>query len=438
MTPQNGAEISTEEVRLELDSVLHSPSLERCERLQKFLQCICDLTLRGEGVRINEYLIGSEVFQRGPDYSPHEDSIVRRQAHTLRRKLQQHYQKDGRGSAIQIELPLGRYVPIFRRREEIAPPAEPAPLGPITPGVPADSESLPRRWFLGALAGSSALFAAGWLTGRSGSAGQLQRLDPAVREIWGDWLSDPAGAVICFSNPLSLGITPTSGAAGSAYPQLTSDQAKYARDAFELPPGDLYIQKGLSLGKMGEALGSISLATLFATAGAPVRTTQSRFVSWQDLTRQNLIVLGNSDMNRWVDPLLEGLPFRLAATSAAKPLAILNPNPEPGEQTEYIRDPANLSQEYVLISMIPGVDGTRKLLLISGLASTATESACGFLMEGARLKELLAVLRKRSADHRGSWYFQAILRTEGHDKVPTKTALVAVRVLPFQNIRTVR
>src|SRR5258708_5480946 len=112
MMPQNGSEVSAEEVRLELDSVLHSPSFERCERLQKFLQRICELTLQGEGVRINEYLIGSEVFQRGPDYSPHEDSIVRRQAHTLRRKLQQHYQKEGLGSAVHIELPLGRYVPI--------------------------------------------------------------------------------------------------------------------------------------------------------------------------------------------------------------------------------------------------------------------------------------------------------------------------------------
>ena len=85
--PQNVTDrpVSAEEARAEMDRVLHSPTFQRAERLQKFLQFVCERTLNGESSRINEYLIGSEVFQRGPDYSPNEDSIVRRQAHALRR-----------------------------------------------------------------------------------------------------------------------------------------------------------------------------------------------------------------------------------------------------------------------------------------------------------------------------------------------------------------
>ncbi len=84
----DNSSVSAVEVRAKLETVLRSPAFERSERLQRFLRYICDLTLNGESGRINEYLIGSEVFRKGADYNPNEDSIVRRQAHTLRQKLQ--------------------------------------------------------------------------------------------------------------------------------------------------------------------------------------------------------------------------------------------------------------------------------------------------------------------------------------------------------------
>jgi hypothetical protein len=45
------------------------------------------------------------------------------------------------------------------------------------------------------------------------------------------------------------------------------------------------------------------------------------------------------------------------------------------------------------------------------------------------MQELLVVLKKRAPAHSGPWHFQAILGTESHDQVPTKTALVALRIL---------
>ena len=83
--------VSPSEVHTELETVLRSRAFERSERLQRFLRYICELTLNGESSRINEYLIGSEVFRKGANYNPNEDSIVRRQAHSLRQKLQDYY-----------------------------------------------------------------------------------------------------------------------------------------------------------------------------------------------------------------------------------------------------------------------------------------------------------------------------------------------------------
>src|SRR5262245_2546132 len=106
---------SAAEINQELDRILQSAFFQRSERLQRFLRFVCAYEMRGEGHLLHEYLIGSEVFGRGDEYSPHEDGIVRRQAHALRRKLQEYYQKDGAADPVRIELPVGRYVPSFRR-----------------------------------------------------------------------------------------------------------------------------------------------------------------------------------------------------------------------------------------------------------------------------------------------------------------------------------
>jgi hypothetical protein len=450
--PQNltGRPVPTDEARAELDRVLHGAAFQRAERLQNFLQFVCELTLNGEASRINEYLIGSEVFQRGPDYSPSEDSIVRRQAHTLRRKLQEHYDTAGRESAIRIELPTGGYIPVFRRREEIASGAtEPAiePALPIPPQVPppvtqrAVPPSFNRTYIMAGLAAAAAvIFLAGWLTKRNITTDPLIGLDPAVRQIWGDWLQDHNGVVICFSNPLTavlkhFSVPLPAGSVPRRLP-LTREQEEAVRTEFKLPPGGyMYFAPAVSQAKMGEAIGAVSLASLFAGARVPVRTTQSRFVTWEDLPKQNFVIMGHDEANRWIDPLLEHSPFRLSPTRGGKQRAIVNTAPQPGEAAEYeIRySPEDLTdpiQEYVLISMVPGVDGHHKLLLISGLNTQATLGAAEFLTQPERLRELVAELGKRAPGHRGPWHFQAVLSTEVHDKVPIKASLVALRILP--------
>ena len=57
--------VSAEEAQAEIEIVLRSPPFDRSERLHKFLRYICELTLRGEASRINEYLIGSKILLEG-------------------------------------------------------------------------------------------------------------------------------------------------------------------------------------------------------------------------------------------------------------------------------------------------------------------------------------------------------------------------------------
>lgn len=79
--------------------------------------------------------------------------------------------------------------------------------------------------------------------------------------------------------------------------------------------------------------------------------------------------------------------------------------------------------------MLPGLEGDRQLLLVNGLNTQATQVATEYLTKDSTLKELLARLRSADPQHVGPWRFQAVLKTEVYDKVPTRVSLVTIRVI---------
>jgi hypothetical protein len=430
-TDLDHSNVSAAEAQTELDNLLRSPAFERSERLQRFLRFICELTLKGESHRINEYLIGSEVFQRGPEYSPNEDSIVRRQALTLRQKLQEYYAAEGRDHAVRIELPVGRYVPVFRRIERVT-----APVNPESPAL----EKSRKIGYWPVLSGGLLLLA-GLAIGMLIPEQQRQDgqvLGAATREIWGDWLQPGSEAVICFSNPMTTVIKhfdkPLPPDALPKRLGTHSDEDQLFRKVFRVPPGGYFYQTPVvNQTKMGEAISGVHLSALLTKAGVSLRSAQSRFLSWDELRNDNYILLGHNEANPWLELILKDYPFRLVATSGARPRGIVNVNPRPGEPGEYrisySQGENDMDQEYALLSMIPGISRSRRMILINGLNAQATQAAAEFLTNELALNELLSGLRKAAPDHKGPWHFQAIVKTEVYDKVPTRATFVVLRVL---------
>jgi hypothetical protein len=432
--------VSAQEVQAELETVLRSAGFERSERLQNFLRYICDLTVRGESHRINEYLIGSQVFRKGADYNPNEDSVVRRQAHTLRQKLQDYYANEGREDAIRIELPVGRYVPVFRRQER---PKSPEPQSAAVAVPLAAPPVRVARVYVLAAAGLAVLaLAAGILIGRRAATSPAQNAawnpGPATKEIWSAWLQTPSEVVVCFSNPitavLKLFDKPQPPDVLPRRFRLPPTEEQIFRERFKLPPGGyLYFSPAVSQAKMGEAFAAAYLAAFFGSAGIRVTPSQSRFLTWEQVRRESIILLGHNEANQWVDPLLKDCPLRLTATSGRQQRAIVNVSPRPGEPAQYkisySEDEFDADQEYALVSMLRGFERDRQVLLVSGLNTQATQIATEYMTREETLATLLAKLRAERPNHQGRWRFQAILKTEVYDKVPTRASLVTVRVL---------
>jgi len=84
----------------------------------KLLSYLINRTLAGEESQIKGYSIAIDVFGRPEDFDPQSDSIVRVQAGRLRKALALYYHTDGQNNPVRIELPVGRYIPVFSRRDQ--------------------------------------------------------------------------------------------------------------------------------------------------------------------------------------------------------------------------------------------------------------------------------------------------------------------------------
>src|SRR5580765_3104992 len=97
----------------EVARITKSPPLVSSPSLCRFLRFIVEETLAGRASGIKEQVLGLEVFDRGPDFNPRLDPIVRVQARNLRSRMAKYYEGPGQADPIRIELPKGTYIPVF-------------------------------------------------------------------------------------------------------------------------------------------------------------------------------------------------------------------------------------------------------------------------------------------------------------------------------------
>ena len=103
-----------EKIVAQLDRVLSSKAFRQADRLKRFLSFTVQETIAGRGEQLKEFVIGVEVFGKGPSFDPRSDPIVRVQARRLRAQLARYYSEEGQADETLIELPKGGYTPVFK------------------------------------------------------------------------------------------------------------------------------------------------------------------------------------------------------------------------------------------------------------------------------------------------------------------------------------
>src|SRR5215470_13411404 len=135
----------------QLERILNTPPLVSSPSLSRFLRYVVEETVAGRGGAIKEYTLGLNVFDRGEEFNPRLDPIVRVQARNLRSRLEKYYQTQGVEDPIRIELPKGTYVPLFHYRtngtvsEEVTHAAAPEVEGAAAPATTSVMPAPPPR-----------------------------------------------------------------------------------------------------------------------------------------------------------------------------------------------------------------------------------------------------------------------------------------------------
>jgi Tol biopolymer transport system component len=167
--------LSPQAILTHLEQVLASKTFSGARRQQRLLRYLVEKTVAGIGESLKEYSLGLEVFDRGQDFDPRLDPIVRVEASRLRSRLQKYYDSEEVASPVRIQLPRGGYLPLFSAPDAApaAPEAGEALPEPAPAAVPLTG-ALDRKAIgivLVLLICASAIGAAGfWWMARSGAS----------------------------------------------------------------------------------------------------------------------------------------------------------------------------------------------------------------------------------------------------------------------------
>jgi hypothetical protein len=425
--------ISIYEKRDELRRVLQSKHFANAPKKSRFLEFVAEQTLLGNEEKLNEYLIGVEVYGRGTDFSPQQDPIVRVQAHEIRRALRKYYEEEGQSNSLRIDFPPGRYVPTF---DKAASGEEAKPATPSTPA--AAMLRMKARWYVAVIVGlATACIILSFLLiqERSRNMQPVQTSLPTLPEglewFWKPFLppADPPMIVIP-NHPLLRAAHNGDSAQTLAHGRvIPKDEFPEFRDTIQFRELKrfVFVPSVTDFTAVGETLGIHNLFELFSSAGQKCKLNQSRLVSFEEIKRGNVILLGgNQSWSGRIFLNVEGFHFQNGV--------ILNANPRPGEKSVYKPefDPVTnqLTLDYALILMLPNERKENRILLIYGIYTQGSQAAIEYVTNSQSLMELRKALAGLSPDHKVlPAYFQALLQTTVENSVPGKTSLVAVRAV---------
>jgi len=421
------------EKREELHRILESRHFANSPKKTRFLEFVSEQTFLGNGEKLNEYLIGVEVYDRGVDFNPQRDPIVRVQAHDIRRLLKKYYEDEGEGSPIRMDLPSGHYVPTFARTSQ--PDAPPAPgSNGVRPGKNEYSQ-LP--WALAGFLGVlcvvlGALLISSWVT-RRGTQAHIQTagLPDSLDWFWHPFLPPAEAPLITIPNHPLLraaheGDSEQTLASGHEIPKSSLPEFRDTIHFHELKRF-IFVSSLTDFTSVGETLGVVELCQMFYGVNQKCLVQQSRLVNLDEIKDDNAILLGgNQAWSGRVFLNVEGFHFQSGV--------ILNRNPQPGElpvyKPEFDSVTNQLRRDYALVLMLPNETHNKRVLLIYGIYTQGSQAAIEYLINPDSMAQLRRVLLGLSSDHKTvPPYFQLLLTTTVENAVPGKASLVAVRVI---------
>jgi hypothetical protein len=444
-----------EDIQKQLHKLIHSKVFRHASALQRLLQYLISKAIEDPFGDIKEYTIGTEVFERGADYDPQIDTIVRVQIHRLRLKVKEYYESEGANDPILVEIPKGHYIPTFELRPAAAPKTNTAEQIAEAPALAhkeqiddagalhahASGNSPTARGLLsrGVLAAVAVLlFVAGiaigtrwqqirglFLGNGAASHGVAMSANTAA-DFWRTFFGNDTAPVVGYADAVYLvdgaedlfrfrrGASDSTGTEVDAHlaQQFASSPGLVAK------AGPLYYEDGNT--GTGDLQSVFVLTRLFTQMGVQMVVKRCRLITIDDLQQHDVILLGSPEENDAVAQLSQPGDFVWNRMDVPGPWKgeYVNRHPEPGESATYKteRDPntEEIKADFALITIQPGAAPGRYIAMLGGLDTSGVAGAAQFVTSPMHMAELRSRVESVSP-WKGSGVppaFQALLRVD--------------------------
>ncbi len=427
--------------RLLVQRVVSSSYLSKSARLSEMFLYLCGRVLEESVDDIHEQEVGREVFGRPVHYDTMADNIVRVHASMLRKRIERYFSAEGSQEPIVIDIPKGNYAPVFRPRPNAsALVPQPSPLqssapqsaGQVLPVFSVFSGAPPghglnwKMWLPIALAACFACSTLYLLVRRAHSGSNLMAGE-TVRQFWSQiFLAHVPTDVVLDDAGLGLYQEFTGGEIGlpayferSYRPTISSgDSGQINRDL----TGALLLRRQSSFENVSLVPKLVHIAGEFQSS-ANVRF--ARDLSFHEVKDGNVILLGNSHSNPWIQPFERHLTLRWDYDTSAGAYYPVDLNAANPAKYHTAADSTRPHESYASVAFLPNLDGNGNVLIISGTGGTAVNAALDFLSN----QQSLARLHSELPQHRGSGlaYFEVLLRVESRNSLRRLTSIVLCR-----------
>jgi len=412
---------SSEEFFQQIDHITKSHSLRGSESLCKLLQYLAKQALDHPDAPLKEYQIATEVYGRSADFDPQSDSTIRVQAGRLRMKLAEYYSTEGANDPTVVKIPKGSYHLVFEPRQFASQPGMVNTQQEMV--ATASVEVVPMRWKVGVAVLLACLIASlallgGMLWNRkqadtiTSSAG-AEAAGPAtgpLAEFWRPFTSVAEEPWVIFSNAAFVGRPET----GMRYYNSREDAKTAVYDHYT---------------GVGEVLAVHALDDAFSSLGRRLRVKRGSLFSLDDANNTNLIFVGSPSENLSLHdiPGTQEFVFQRVDSGTRKgDLSIVSRHPNPGRPANYLASPSGveLTEDYAVIGLVPGVTPNRFVMILAGTTTFGTQGAVEFVSRADSVEKLLRQMPDPSSEVKP---FEALVRVKIARGVPLETELVALR-----------
>jgi hypothetical protein len=381
------------ERRLAVERIIKSSIFRKSPRLSQLLSYLTEQTILDRAEFVTEHAIAREVFDRGADFDPSIDTIVRSHMVRLRHKLGQYFSENEATEPIRLVVPKGDYVLRF---EEIKPP--PAKTAQTEFPRPSIDPAGERRRLMVPLAGLGILLAV--LLGGALFAGQKHspvRAAAATQKI------HPLWSLIFRPQPSAIFVAADSGLVllhGMTHRETTL--AEYLSRDFREETRTLSPQRTAEVLDMSsrrytsfaDLETAHRLEELAIASQGTLKLKYARDIHIGDFKDGNIILSGARGANPWLELFEPEMNFVRVHDPVNDRFSFINRHPKAGESASYaVSHPGRTQEVLGVLALLPNLSGTGNVLILEGSSLAGTEAIEDFLFDDRALLPFLSSIK---------------------------------------------